>query len=280
MKIFGSYDKNNFDELLCDDKKVILMMEDFFKGVPLEYREKYDKNIDSLNVLKVDKIKTNDMDYEEDTTGIYQQLTNTILFTDSASLVHEFVHMSGFDSEKYFYPFMDVYLGDAFAEGMTEYLAKLICQRKDVLGYYFEEFIVEMLAMMKEELIKQAFVYDKNEFFSLFRDKLSLYNLLVNLNDFSNFQNEKRISKNDRKLIRENIRNVIRYFNILVNEEEDKQKVKSCKESFLDGVGTREVGYLLSDYDKWYKDFIYQEFMTLRDETKQNRGFIRRLIKR
>lgn len=280
MKIFGVYNKDNFDELLCDDKKVILMMEDFFSGVPLDYREKYEKNIGSLNVLRVDKIKTDDMDYGEDTTGIYQHLTNTILFTENDALVHEFVHMSGFDSEKYAYPFMDVYAGDAFCEGLTEYLAKIICQRKDAFGYYFEEFIVEMLAMVKEELIKQAFIFDKNEFFSLFRDKLSLYNLLVNLNDFSNFQNEEKISRNDRKIIRENIRNVIRYFNSLVNEEEDKQKVKSCKEAFLDGVGTREVGYLLSDYDKNYQNFIYQEFMTLRDGTKQNSGLIRRLIKR
>ena len=113
MKIIDYYDKDSFDRLMCDDKKVILMMDDFFKTVPLEYRGEYDKNIDGLTVLKVDKIKTDDNDYSEDTTGIYQNTTNTILFTENDSLVHEFVHMSGFDSEKYIYPFMDVYAGNA-----------------------------------------------------------------------------------------------------------------------------------------------------------------------
>lgn len=184
MKIIDYYDRNSFDRLMCDDKKVILMMDDFFKTVPLEYREKYDKNVDSLNVLKVDKIKTDDNDYSEDTTGIYQNTTNTILFTENDSLVHEFVHMSGFDSEKYIFPFMDVYAGNAFYEGMTEYLSKIICQRKDITGYFFEEFIAEMMVMIRRELVKQSFIYDKKEFFSLFKNKIALYSLLVSLNDF------------------------------------------------------------------------------------------------
>ena len=280
MKIIDYYDRNSFDRLMCDDKKVILMMDDFFKTVPLEYREKYDKNVDSLNVLKVDKIKTDDNDYSEDTTGIYQNTTNTILFTENDSLVHEFVHMSGFDSEKYIFPFMDVYAGNAFYEGMTEYLSKIICQRKDITGYFFEEFIAEMMVMIRRELVKQSFIYDKKEFFSLFKNKVALYSLLVSLNDFSNFQDGKINSFKDRKMVREYIRCVIRNFNILINDEEDKQVVKNCKEAFLDEIKGREVGDMLFYYDKKYRNFIYQEFMMPKEEVSQNKGVVRRLIRR
>lgn len=280
MKIIDYYDKDSFDRLMCDDKNVILMMEDFFKTVPLEYRGEYDKNIDGLIVLKVDKIKTDDNDYSEDTTGIYQNITNTILFTENDSLVHEFVHMSGFDSEKYVYPFMDVYAGNAFYEGMIEYLAKIICQKKDITGYFFEEFIAEMLVMIRRELVKQAFIYDKKEFFSLFKNKVALYNLLVNLNDFSNSQDGKINSFKDRKMVREYIKSVIRNFNVLINDEEDKQVVKNCKEAFLDEIKSREVGDMLFYYDKKYRSFIYQEFMMTKEEVSQNKGVVRRLIRR
>ena len=79
MKVVEIYSKKDLDVLTCQGKVVSKVMCDFFKKFPLEYRENYDKNLDTLEIWKVDEM------HNGPDSGEYYELLNTMLLRDFGS---------------------------------------------------------------------------------------------------------------------------------------------------------------------------------------------------
>ena len=93
MKVLDIYSKKDLDRLTVKGKQVSKIMDDFFKQFPKSYRENYDKNLETLEIWKVDE------HYSGINGGEYSDVYNILLFRRYYSIIHELMHMASCDYE-------------------------------------------------------------------------------------------------------------------------------------------------------------------------------------
>jgi hypothetical protein len=88
MKVLDVYSKEDLDLITFDGQSVESMMNNFFSDFPSSYRENYDKNIETLEIYRVDEmIDPND-------NAEYLPVSNVLMFKSFAAIPHEFMHMA------------------------------------------------------------------------------------------------------------------------------------------------------------------------------------------
>ena len=86
MKVIEIYNKNS--NILDHGKNIFKTMDKYMNKFPSEYRECYDKNLETLEILKVDRLD------DRSEAGVYNPEVNNIVFSKNFSLGHELIHMA------------------------------------------------------------------------------------------------------------------------------------------------------------------------------------------
>lgn len=254
MQIIEIYDKNS--DLRCHRKNIFKTMDIFMKRFPLEYRRLYDKNLDTLEIFKVDEID------RMTSNGVYDNKDNIILFTDSVALGHELFHMSSTDIDKGISAIeSDMQYEEGIIEGITEYLYMLAYGLKKPDSYDFQVFAIRMLEHIPD-LFKYYFIPNHKEFIRLFPNRKDIYNLIFSLDVYTERSNEyleNLCSSNESnrlieinsaiKSIKDTINNLI---SIELSIEKDNTKLKEYSDKFMDLICSKDidemVGVLYPNY--------------------------------
>ena len=182
MKVLDVYSKEDLDLFTDKGQSVDSMMDNFFLNFPSTYRENYDKNIETLEIYRVDEmIDPND-------SAEYFPVSNVLMFKSFAAIPHEFMHMASYDRKEGKTAFMHTGVSslveNALYEGMTEYLS---CVAKNGFPntYFFEYFVVSMLSDI-DGIFEPYFIPSYKNFISLFPNKRDIISLLYALENYQN----------------------------------------------------------------------------------------------
>lgn len=237
MKVLNIYSKKDLDVLTYNGDAISKIMDDFFSKFPVSYRENYDKNLESLEIWKVDE-EANDI------FGGYSEVNNIVLIRKFSSFIHELMHVASTNRETGMTAFMRVKGDDAFEgaliEGFTEYLASCVALSVDPKNYYFETFVVSMLSDI-EGIFEPYFIPSYNNFISLFPNKRDIISLMYALEYYANFAPEYalgEISFNSDKVgikVGHSIKDVIdNLIDIQLSFKRSKRENKLYSEKFMD----------------------------------------------
>ena len=170
MQVIKVYDKNS--DLRCYGKNIFKTMNEFMNRFPLEFRKLYDKNLESLQFMKCDRLDSDAYN------GTYDTRRNVVFFTKSNALAHEMFHVASYDAGRDVSGFeCDVSLDQGLLEGMTEYFRMKAFNLSNPEDYNFEVFSVMMLENIND-IFKHYFIPNHSEFIKLFPNKKDIYNLL------------------------------------------------------------------------------------------------------
>lgn len=181
MKVLNIYGKKDLDVLTCRGQVISKVMDDFFRKFPLEYRKNYDKNLETLEIWKVDE-EANDI------LGCYSELNNLMLIRRNSSFIHELMHVSSTDRVTGFAAFSrnkdEAVYDSGLIEGFTEYLANCVALNMEPSNYFFETFTVMMLSDI-EGIFEPYFIPSYEKFISLFPNKRDIISLMYGINYYS-----------------------------------------------------------------------------------------------
>lgn len=263
MRVLDVYSKEGLDKLILDGKSLSEIMNNFFKKFPKSYRENYDRNIETLEIWRVDdNVFTN-------LNGEYMEYRNLIVFKNECSLVHELMHLSSFDSindKTAFIKTNNLFLYEtALVEGMTEYLAVMALKNKPV-EYFLELFTVSMLSEI-DNIFEHYFIPNADKFISLFPNKKDIISLMYSLN----FYFEKIDDLVDGKICDEDydfeierigvsILNVIdSLIDIHMSFKYDDRINKIYAEKFMDEISNDDLFSYLCDFNDKYLGYANRE---------------------
>ena len=262
MQIIEIYDRNS--DLRCHRKNIFKTTDMFMNRFPLEYRRLYDKNLETLEIFKVDEID------RMISNGIYDNKDNIILYTDSIALGHELFHVASTDVDKGISAIeCNMEYEEGIIEGMTEYLYMLAYGLKKPDSYDFQVFAIRMLEHIPD-LFKYYFIPSHKEFIKLFPNRKDIYNLIFSLDVYTEKSNEyleNLCSDRDDdglieingaiKSIKDTINNLI---TIELSIEKDKIKLNDYSNKFMDLIGSKGIdemiGVLYPDYYKYASEQI------------------------
>lgn len=172
-----AYTKN--DKIMCYGKDIFLTMDDFFRDKPSQYRYNYDKNLDSLMLIRQFEIN-NGLN-----TGLYDADQNIIYFTEFNSIGHEMFHVASNDLEN---KTMGIDKkgtnGSALLEGITEYLFVDTFQVKNNYTYSFEVAVAKVLRLIPG-VLRSFFMASYDEFINSFNNKDTIKELNNELNVYN-----------------------------------------------------------------------------------------------
>ena len=254
MKVIRVYDKDS--DLRCYNRNIFKATESVLSEFPHEYGDCYRKNLETLELIQVDKF------FDASMAGCYDNEANAIYFNKKAALGHEMFHMASNDLESETNAFSSkkaIELG--LIEGMTEYF-KMKAYDQDMPGAYpFEVFCVTMLEDIPN-IFKSYFIPNHKEFISLFPNKRDIYSLLYSTDSYNkmylDFLEADCAGKDptiDMNLLRNTIKDA---FNALVeielSLEQDPHELKRYDYKFMEYVGSNRLGLLFQElYPRYYE---------------------------
>ena len=261
MNVYDVYDK---DSVLYENRKnVFKTIDKYLAKFPSEYRKCYDENLDTLELIKVDRLPDNSE------AAIYNYEMNTIVFTKNNTLGHELFHMASNDMENWQHAFesgMDIEGG--LIEGMTEYHAMKAFDLKTPGAYSFEVFAVMMLEDIPN-IFQSYFVPEEKGIFKAFPSKKYVYGFLYSLDNYqkialdylaqvySKSDDDIVISKDDaRTAIRHTIDNLI---GLELSVENDKNKINKYGDKFMDLISSDIISAMVPFFYKNYKDYAEKQ---------------------
>lgn len=255
MKVLNIYSKKDLDILTCRGQVISKVMDDFFKMFPLEYRENYDKNLETLEIYRVDEMM------EIDDFASYVPELNALMFSMEDSLFHELMHMSSANLEKKLFAFCKAgqrtLWENGLLEGMTEYLGCMAANVKPNT-YFFECFVVSMLSSI-DNIFEPYFIPSYDRLISLFPNKRDICSLMYAL-DFYHDNIDKRTSKEEINKIRNSIKGVIdSLIDIELSFDNDFNKKKLYVDKFMDLIMDCNVDMILKDIYPEYADYAFYE---------------------
>ena len=253
MQVIKVYDKNS--DLRCYGKNIFKTMNEFMNRFPFEYRKLYDKNLESLQFMKCDRLDSDAYN------GTYDTRRNVVFFTKSNALAHEMFHVASYDAGRDVSGFeCDVSLDQGLLEGMTEYFRMKAFNLSNPEDYNFEVFSVMMLENIND-IFKHYFIPNHSEFIKLFPNKKDIYNLLFSLDEYNaGYLDylEKLASDEDAVVDIHNIKMAIKNtINNLITIElsmvKDKHELLQYRDKFMDLIGDDDVREVLSIfYPRYY----------------------------
>lgn len=182
MKVLDIYSKKDLDILTCQGKVVSKVMDDFFSKFPKEYALNYYKNLEKLEIWRVDEVQ------EGAVSGEYFEQFNIMIVRSLDSIIHELMHVSSCDNRTKIAAFQRAKNVDFFentlVEGFTEYCSSLALESVPY-DYFFETFAVAMLSNI-EGIFEPYFIPNHQKFMSLFPNKKHILSLMYALNYYAN----------------------------------------------------------------------------------------------
>lgn len=254
MKVINVYDKDS--DLRCYNRNIFSATEKLLDKFPYEYGDCYRHNLETLELIHVDKF------FDTSMAGFYDNEANTIYFNQKSALGHEMFHMASNDLTNGTYAFiskMGIEVG--LIEGMTEYF-KMKAYNQEMPGAYpFEVFCVTMLEDIPD-IFKSYFIPNNKEFIGLFPNRRDIYSLLYSLDaynkmylDFLEADCAGKEQTIDKRLLRNTIKDT---FNSLIeielSLEEDPLQLKKYDFKFMEYVGSDKLGLLFQElYPRYYE---------------------------
>ena len=247
MKVINLYDKNS--DIRSYGRNIFKATEEVLAMFPDEYGECYYKNLESLELIQVDKL------INESLLGYYDDEANVIFFRDKNAMGHEMFHMTSNDLENGNYAFLSkMGIENGLIEGMTEYFNTKAYYLEIPSTYQFEVFCVTMLEDIPN-IFRPYFKPNSKEFISLFPNKKDIYSLLYSLNTYNDlylkymeeYYSGKDITNNSKEfklVIHDVLTNLI---DIELSIEKDPDMLRKYGYKFMDYIGGDKIPSLTDD---------------------------------
>lgn len=258
MKVLDVYTKKDLDLITCGGKKLCVLMDEFFNRFPNEYRKNYDRNLETLEIQRVDEMP-DDCDSAE-----YLPDANILLFKSYAALPHELMHVASSDLINRLNGICrcgiySIY-ENGMIEGMSEFLSALALDGKPVT-YFFECFAVSMISSI-DGVFEPYFIPNYSKFISLFPNKKDILSLLYSLN----FYHDKiqvindDTSKDDIFRINDSVRSVIdSLIDIELSFNKNNKSNKVYSDKFMDLIVDKDIDFIVGDVYPDYVDYAYSQ---------------------
>lgn len=263
MKVIDVYGKEGLNKLILDGKSLSMIMDNFFSKYPKKYRENYDRNIETLEIWRVDD------NFFSTLNGEYMEYRNLIVFKNECSLIHELMHLSSYDSindKTAFVKTNNQFIYEmALVEGMTEYLAVEALSNKPV-EYFLELFTVSMLSEI-DNIFEHYFIPNADKFINLFPNKKDIISLMYSLNFYfekiDEFVDGKVLEEDyddEIKRVGQSILNVIdSLIDIQLSFKKDDYENKIYAERFMDLISDDDLYSYLTDFNDKYLGYANRE---------------------
>lgn len=261
MKVLEVYSKKDLDRLTVKGKVVSKIMDDFFKNYPRKYRENYDKNLDSVEILRVDE------HYNGNSGGEYSDFCNVLLFKRYYSIIHELMHMASCDYETRISSYERCNKGTlfegAFIEGMTEYLSCLAVNQPCEV-YHFETFTAGMVSDI-DGVIESYFIPSHEKLIKSFPNKKNIISLMYSLDSYFRkceilHDSSLAIDKEFISVLERSIMGVIdSLIDIQVSRKLGFKENKIYANMFMDLIGEENLNAYLSDIWEDYYDYANEQ---------------------
>lgn len=257
MKVVRTYTKDDLNELVCLDKNLIQIMNNFFKRFPETYRLNYDKNIKDVRIWKVDE----DIDGLE--SSHYYAMPNLLTFQNEDTLSHEFMHMASMDRENNKMAFMEDLDNPLFehslVEGMTEYLSCMAIGSKPY-NYFFEYFVISMLSSI-DSIFEPFFIPNYNKFISLFPNSKDIYSLMYSMDYYhERIMTIEECSKREIMAVKRAIDDTIdTLIDIELSFDKSFEERKKYASKFMDLISDRDIYDFIRDINSGYKNYANKQ---------------------
>lgn len=258
MKVLDVYNKEDLNLITYGGKDLSYLVDDFFSKFPESYRENYDKNIETLEIYRVDEM------LDSNDSADYFPVSNVLMFKSFAGLPHELMHAASCDRENektaFCHAGMYALVENALYEGMTEFLS---CALKNGLPdtYFFEYFTVSMLSDI-EGIFEPYFIPSYNKFVSLFPNKRDIISLMYGLDGYQKFVTQLTDESSETEILRvdDAVKSVIdNLIDIELSFEHDKKTKKLYGEKFMDLIVNPDLRGLIEDVSPEYVDYAFHE---------------------
>lgn len=177
MKVINIYDKNS--DIRSYNRNIFRATESILKQFPKEYSNCYYKNLETLELIQVDKLSIASY------LGYYDDDANVIFFREKSAMGHEMFHMASNDLENGTYAFQSkMGIENGLIEGMTEYFNTKAYNLEIPSAYQFEVFCITMLEDIPN-IFRGYFIPNNKDFISLFPNKRDIYSLLYSSNIYN-----------------------------------------------------------------------------------------------
>lgn len=258
MKVLNVYSKKDLFLLKYRKRSIALIMNEFFKRFPLSYRKNYDKNLETLEIHKVDSM------FDDFDNASYFPSMNLLIFKKNFGLPHELMHMASSDRELGLFGFCQdgqySLYEQGLLEGMTEYLACLATGGKPS-SYFFECFVSSMLANV-EGIFEPYFIPDYNKFVSLFPNKKDILSLMYGLDFYHEKIKEIDDNTSDEEIdrIAVAVKNVIdSLIDVELSFDKDYNERSDYSDKFMDMISDRNIDCIVGDVCPDYEDYAYDK---------------------
>lgn len=254
MKVIKVYDKNN--DIRSYNRNIFKATESILAQFPYEYGDCYRHNLETLELLQVDKMRDPSLD------GYYDDKSNKIFFNKKNSLGHEMFHMASNDLMNGNFAFESNMLIEAgLIEGMAEYFNMKAYDLDGPSAYPFEVFCVSMLEDIPH-IFRPFFIPSSKDFISLFPNRRDIYSLLYSLDSYNEMYTQylselycnQEITV-DMALFKNTIKDVLSsLINIELSLEKDSHMLKKYDYKFMEYIGSDRLTTLFEEfYPKYYE---------------------------
>lgn len=262
MKVVEVYTKKDLDMLTCRGKVVSKVMNDFFANFPCEYRENYDRNLEKLEIWRMDEM------HEGSTSGEYYESMNIILIRNLGSMVHELMHVASCDFKTRLAAFQRMkdanFCENALIEGITEFFACMALESTPC-DYFFETFSASMLYNI-DDVYRSYFIPSLDNFISVFPNKKDILSLMYALTYYSS-KLEDSVGSDDKKIddvikgrVNHSIKDVIdSLINIQLSMKMSKRENKLYGEKFMDLISCDVMEDCLGIFSEDYMDYANEQ---------------------
>ncbi len=259
MKVIEIYDKNSI--ILDHGKNVFKTMDYYLRKFPESYRKCYDKNLETLELLKVDRLN------DASLNGLYIPEDNIIIFEKNYSLGHELFHMCSNDRDNEQFAFESALeIEDGLIEGMTEYHHMKAFGLKEPGAYSFEVFTVTMLENIPN-LFESFFVPKTKGILDVCPNRKALYGLLYSLSMYNDMllkylaatytDEDALFSMTEvKRTIKHTIDNLI---SIELTVEKNEHNLKEYSEKFMGLISSSFVGDVLPELYPNYDEYAEKQ---------------------
>lgn len=258
MKVLDVYYERDLDLISSYGKSIREMMDDFFLRFPKSYRENYDRNLDTLQMYRVDEM------HDVKDSAQYYPSPNVLMFKSFINLPHELMHLASSDRKKQQFAFCRdgecSFIENALVEGMTEYLS---CEAKEGTPdyYLFEYFVVSMLSSI-DGIFKPFFIPDYHEFISLFPNERDICSLMYSLDFYQDGILLLDEDSNDVEVDRigNSVKSTIdSLIDIELSFNRDRKERKIYSDKFMDLISDDDLSALIGYVCPEYLDYAYHE---------------------
>ena len=258
MKVLDVYSKEDLDLFTDKGQSVESMMNNFFLNFPSSYRKNYDKNIETLEIYRVDEM------IDQNDSAEYIPVSNVLMFKSFAAIPHEFMHMASCDRKENKTAFLHAGMSSLFEmalyEGMIEYLS---CVAKDgpPNTYFFEYFVVSMLSSI-DGIFEPYFIPNYKKFLSLFPNKKDIISLMYALDNYQSRINvlTEESTETEFALVEDSIKSVIdNLIDIELSFNKNKLERKIYGDKFMNLIANPDLKSLVSDVSPEYLDYAFHE---------------------